>query len=80
MIAATYVGSSNLDCIGYQRGTVYVRFVKGGCYSYDKVPFNLYQDLLNAESVGQFFHQHVRTSFEYKRLDFDPFVKQEELV
>ena len=73
MIKATYVGSSNLDCVGYQRGTLYVRFVKGGAYKYNKVPFPLYQELISAESVGQHFHQNIRTAFEYERLTEDPF-------
>lgn len=54
MIAATFVGSSNLDCIGYRRGTMYVRFVKGGCYTYKGVPSSCTRTCSMPKALGNF--------------------------
>ena len=32
------VSSSNLDAVGYEKGTLYVRFKNGSLYSYSGVP------------------------------------------
>ena len=73
MIVPTYTLSSNLDAIGYQKGTLYIRFNSGHVYGYAGVPFKVFKELLEAESAGQYFHKNVRTSFQYWKLSNDPF-------
>lgn len=74
MIAPIFVSSSNLDCIGYKLGVLYVRFKSGQCYSYKGVPFDTFDALRNAESVGSFFCAKVKKGgFEFELLKKDPF-------
>ena len=78
MIAPTFVSSSNLDCIGYKLGVLYVRFNSGQCYSYKGVPFDTFDALRNAESVGGFFCAKIKKGgFNYGLLKDDPFEKKE---
>lgn len=72
---AHYVVSSNINCLGYQRGRLFVRFNSGQTYSYDKVPFPVFRTLKESDSVGNTFHRLVRGHFPYHKLEQDPFVK-----
>lgn len=72
---AHYVVSSNINCLGYQRGKLFVRFNSGQTYSYDKVPFPVFRTLKESDSVGSAFHRLVRGHFPYHKLEQDPFVK-----
>lgn len=68
------VVSSNINEAGWHRGTLYLRFNSGICYSYERVPLKTYLDLIGAESAGGYFHQHIRSKFTYTKLEHDPFV------
>lgn len=68
-----YIVSSNIDVVGWHRGTLYIKFINGGAYAYDKVDMKTYLDLVKAESVGQHFHKHIKGKFAYTKLDTDPF-------
>lgn len=63
-----HVQSSNIESIGYQSGTLYVRFHSGGLYAYYNVPESVYQGLLNADSHGHYFAVHVKNTYQYSRL------------
>lgn len=73
MIVPTYILSSNLEAIGYQKGKLYVRFNSGHVYEYTGVPFSVFTALNEAESAGQYFNKNVRTTFQYRKLASDPF-------
>ena len=74
MPAMTPVNSSNIAAIGWEehevpedandpherRGTLTVDFRSGRTYRYMDVPESVYDDLLNAPSVGQTFATLVR--------------------
>jgi hypothetical protein len=45
-----------------------VLFTDGRIYQYFDVPERLYEELLRAPSVGQFFHREVRGTFRYARV------------
>lgn len=77
MVPQKFVASSNLDAVGFQRGRLFIRFNSGASYAYDKVPFKVYQDLLAAESPGQFFHRNIRSVYAYEKLASDPFTARE---
>lgn len=68
------VVSSNINRVGYLDNTLFIAFNHGGIYSYADVPNHLYQSLLDAESVGKFFHQFIKGHFDYLKLEYDPFV------
>ena len=72
----TYVVSSNIDCAGYDHGTMFIRFKSGSVYEYAKVPYAVFSALLAAESCGQFFHRFVKSAYNFERLNFDPFLKE----
>lgn len=72
MIQQTVV-SSNIACIGYHEGDMYVLFNSGAAYQYSGVPYDTYLQASAAESVGSFFHKNVKGVYPYSKLDFDPF-------
>ena len=44
-----------------------VRFAHGGCYRYFAVPAAVYRGLIEADSHGRYFHDHIRDRFPYER-------------
>lgn len=62
------VDSSDLESVGYENGTLYVRFHSGGIYSYSGVPERVYYDLMNAASKGKYFSAYIKNSYPYQRL------------
>lgn len=75
MLAPTFISSSNIDAVGYQRGDLFIRFKSGGSYKYDSVPFDYFDAMQKVESAGKFFHQFIKSKFIYHKLPIDPFVK-----
>ena len=67
------VESSNINAIGYDAatGTLAIRFWKGRgdprtigeTYHYPAVPQDIYDALIDADSVGKYFHRHIRNDF-----------------
>lgn len=61
------VNSSNLHSVGYDNGKLSIRFHSGAEWTYADVPEELHTRMMAAhdagESVGQFFHKHVRNKF-----------------
>jgi hypothetical protein len=77
MIAPTYLSSSNLDCVGFQLGKLYVRFKSGACYMYETVPYTIFSALAAVESAGSYFHRAVKSNkaIHYTKLESDPFAR-----
>jgi|GEM_PF-2161370 hypothetical protein len=67
------VESSNIDIAGHEGTTLYLQFKSGIVYSYTDVPLPLYEELVSAPSVGQFFHRNIRGKFDYKPEEVSPF-------
>lgn len=65
-----YVASLNLKSVGYDEPseTLEVEFLNGGIYQYFNVPLNLYQNLMQAASKGQFLHYYIKNAFPYSRV------------
>lgn len=66
------VSSSNIAAIGYDSDTneLVVEFNNGGVYKYLDVPFETYQELMDAESHGVYFNANIRKGgFEYVKLN-----------
>lgn len=63
------VSSSNLVSVGYDEDskTLRVVFKNGSTYDYSSVPQRTYEDLLNAESIGSYFHNNIRSDFSFKK-------------
>ena len=64
------VDSRDLESVGYDASskTLYVRFHKGGTYSYSNVPDHIYRGLMSAPSKGQYFRANIRTTYAYRKI------------
>ena len=65
----TPVSSSNISSVGYEGGTLYVRFHHGGLYAYYNVPENVYRSLMSASSHGEYLARFIKGTYVYKRID-----------
>ena len=65
-----YVESSNLAAVRYNEDsqTMDIRFKNESVYQYFDVPLYTYNELLQAESKGQYFHRYIRSEYRYARL------------
>ena len=64
------VSSSNLYSVGYDpdAATLEVEFQDGSIYRYPSVPERVYEELKNAGSHGQYFHQHITDVYSYAKI------------
>ncbi|MEL3901084.1 MAG: KTSC domain-containing protein [Treponema phagedenis] len=62
------VSSSDLSSVGYENGTLEIRFHNGGTYQYYGVPVVVYQALMSANSKGSFFHKHIKNNYRWQKL------------
>ncbi len=63
------VHSTNLISFGYNRilRVLEIEFRSGGIYRYRDVTNEVFEALVNAESKGRYFSQHIRGRYEYHR-------------
>ncbi|MBR2131915.1 MAG: KTSC domain-containing protein [Oscillospiraceae bacterium] len=62
------VASSNISSIGYENGTLYVAFNRGGLYAYLNVPENIYHALMSASSHGEYLARYVKGVYPYQKI------------
>lgn len=79
------VGSANLVAVGWEPypwnsqpastltpeecvGDLQIEF-KTATYKYLGVPWQVYEELLEASSKGQYFNEHIKDSYEWEQLD-----------
>ena len=64
------VESSNLASVGYdaENEILEVEFNHGGVYQYFDVPENIYNDLINAPSIGSYLAQNIKGRFRYSKV------------
>lgn len=62
------VSSSNLNSVGYENSTLYVRFNDGSLYSYSGVPEYVYNELMNASSKGRYLAAYVKGHYPYSKI------------
>lgn len=71
MAELTPVSSSQIAKVGYnvETATLTIQFKrKGSVYEYSEVPEIIYANMLNASSVGKYFHEHVKGKYVYRQL------------
>lgn len=63
-------GSSNLKAIGYEstQKVLQVDFQSDTRYRYFDVPFTVFSQFLQSDSVGRFLNQNIKPHFEYQRV------------
>ena len=64
------VDSSQIGQVGYdpQSLTLRIKYNSGGVYDYAGVPQAKYDALMNAESLGKYFHGEIRGNFSYTKV------------
>lgn len=64
------VKSSSISHVGHDPATnqLTVRFTNGGTYIYDGVTTEDHKALMESESIGKHFGQHIRPKFAGKRV------------
>ncbi len=67
MVILYPVQSSMLASVGYdpQKQILYVLFNSGTAYEYHNVPPDVYQELLQAESIGQYMQENIIDHYSY---------------
>lgn len=65
-------GSSNIIAFAWQAETLYIQFKKTDqVYAYADVPEGVHTAMVMADSVGSFFHAHVKKAFSTRVLSND---------
>ena len=59
------VSSSNLKSIGYENAILDIEFKNEDVYRFSNVPKDIYEALMNAESHGKYFNEHIRNKEIY---------------
>lgn len=64
------VSSSNVSQVGYNQTTAQlgVRFLNGGEYVYEGVPYDTFEALRVATSVGKYLNVAVKPRYPYERI------------
>lgn len=64
------VDSSLLSAIAYnpQKKELELAFNSGSHYLYHQIPEGVYEELLNAESKGRYFNDHIKDLYNFTRL------------
>ncbi len=63
------VESSNINMVGFNDGTTYVKFNNGTIYSYPDTSREEFEALASAKSVGSHFSKTYRNKDEYLKLE-----------
>lgn len=63
------VKSSNVKAIGWKKDILRIQFNNDSMYEYYKVPKEIYDNLVKAQSYGSFVSRCIAKSFKYKRID-----------
>jgi lysyl-tRNA synthetase class 2 len=65
------VHSSQITSIGYDQDleVLYVEFRNSNVYRYMDVPKEIYEQFMNNDSVGSYFHTHIKDEYEYEKLN-----------
>ena len=65
------VSSSNIRSIGYEESTktLEIEFKQGSVYQYKGVPKNIFENLMNANSHGTYFHSYIKDKYPTSRIN-----------
>ncbi|MDD2537618.1 MAG: KTSC domain-containing protein [Candidatus Absconditabacteria bacterium] len=64
------VSSSNINSIGYDEETqiLEIEFNHGGIYQYFGVSESEYNGIMNAGSIGTYFHDNIKDKYNYSKV------------
>ena len=65
------IESTSIRSIGYEpiNSILEVEFKNGGIYQYFNVPPDVYEELMNTESHGIYFHENIKEIYQYAKVD-----------
>ena len=65
------VHSTHIAAVGHEGDKLQVKFKKGQTFEYSPVSKETYYELLEADSIGGYFHEHIKNNKEvnYVRID-----------
>src|SRR5690606_32277819 len=63
------VESSNIDMVGFNEDTTYVKFKNGSIYSYPKTGREEFEHLKEASSVGSYFSKTFKLKSNFSKLE-----------
>ena len=61
------VRSSNIESVGYEDGTMHVKFKSGKTYVFAEVPTEAHAAFVGADSVGKHFAAHIKGKYQGSR-------------
>lgn len=66
----TKVKSSNIMSVGWEKGELEVEFLSGDVYRYENVSEGVFKALMQSESKGRYFSDHVkRGGYVHRRVE-----------
>jgi KTSC domain-containing protein len=63
------VKSSQIEGVGFGAAGLFIRFSGGGLYQYPDAPKHVFDELVQAESVGKAFHAKVKGRYTHVKHD-----------
>ena len=63
------VSSSNIKSVGYDEmtSTLEIEFGNGDVWQYRGVPKAIYQEMMEAASIGKYFYKNIKSQFDAER-------------
>jgi len=64
------VKSSCISAVGYESnfGDLIIEYNTGNRFAYQKVPYEMFQKLMKAESKGKFVNQFIKGKYDFRRI------------
>ena len=64
------VQSREIAVVGYdaQASTLEITFRRGGVYHYFNVPAKVHEELMEANSLGTYFSDHIKDKYSYQKM------------
>lgn len=69
LVDMTPVRAGPIASVGYEDGTLYIRFHQGGTYAYFDVPASEYEALRFADETARYFGANIRPRYHYRKID-----------
>lgn len=65
------VTSSQIKSVGYHYAMcmMVIEFTNGSVYTYDDVPYDIYETLIEAKSPGTYFYKRIRDEFNTTKVE-----------
>ena len=62
------VDSRAIDRVSYEDGELFVQWKGGGTYVYSIVPEHKFEELLRADSIGEYVNREIKPYYEHRKV------------